>query len=291
MTRVLVLGGSGQLGNAVRLVLADSMAVVSPSSATLDLRDPSAIELAVHDIRPDLILNCAAYTRVDDAETDIAEASTLNTLAPAVLARAARRYGCRFVHVSTDYVFGSGESPFAASAATDPINRYGISKRDGEIAVLSENPRAIVVRTSWLHSGTGRNFVATVVRCLLGGKPMRVVCDQIGVPTRASHLAQAIVDLATIPEAHGIHQFSDAGVASWYDLAVCVADELRAALPSASIAAVIPIRSSEYPTPAKRPSNTVMDCFPTWSMLRKPPEHWAYGARASARELLSSRDR
>jgi dTDP-4-dehydrorhamnose reductase len=286
-SRVVVFGGSGQLGAAVREALAGTHEALAPSSADVNLLDSEAVASFIAESAPDVVVNAAAFTRVDDAERERDAASAVNELAPASMARAANRIGARMIHVSTDYVFdGEGRAPYLPTDATSPLNVYGATKRAGEAAVLRESPRAAVVRTAWLHSGRGVNFVATAVRVLSSGKSMRVVDDQIGTPTRAAHLADAIVQLITCPDVTGLLHFTDAGVASWYDVASCVLETLRTAGAVSPETTVTPVGSDEYPRPAQRPRVTVLDKRSSWSQLGWIPPHWRVGVAASTLENL-----
>ncbi len=288
MTKLLLLGGSGQLGKAIQMLADASWSVHAPGSELLNLSQPDEVARFITQHKPNVVVNCAAYTKVDGAESQRDIAFQVNGIAPAVMALATRSIGAQFVHVSTDYVFdGTGDIPYQTFAATNPLNIYGASKLSGEIAVARENPEAVVIRTSWIHSGGGVNFVSTAVRMLKSGQSMRVVDDQIGVPTRAANLAYAILLLVERRDVVGLLHFTDGGVASWYDVAECVLDTMRSNGSVADSVKVSPIESSEFPGAARRPKVSVLSTHSTRRTIGWTPPHWREGVVASTRELLS----
>jgi len=283
---MLLFGGSGQLGSALQRTLDGRWQIDAPASSVVDLTNESSLREYVANAKPDAVVNASAYTKVDDAEQARELAVAINATAPRCMAVAARELNAPFFHVSTDYVFdGTGDVPFATSAPTRPINVYGESKRMGEVAILEADPSAVVIRTAWLHSGGGTNFVATAVRLLSAGKSMRVVDDQVGTPTHASHLARAIDALLQRPAGGGMMHFTDSGVASWYDVACCVLETLQER-GKAKDAHVIPVGSEEYPRPARRPRVSILNAHDCWRAIDWTPPHWRHGVRASTLELL-----
>lgn len=287
MNRVLILGSNGQVGKALQATVPAGVELLLPTSSALDLRDADALRAYVGKAAADTIINCAAFTRVDDAEAERADANAINAVAPRILAEESARTGARLLHVSTDYVFdGTSGAPYAPEATTAPLNVYGSSKRDGETAVVAANPAAAVVRTAWVHSGGGVNFIATAVRVLRSGKSMRVVDDQVSTPTRAKHLAQYLWSLAPATDVAGILHFTDAGVASWYDVAHCVAETLRQADMLGEDVTVSPVDSSAFPRPAARPKLSLLDKHVSWDRVQYPPIHWRDGVIASTHELI-----
>lgn len=287
--RVLVFGGSGQVGTALQKSAPAGAQLVAPSSRDVNMADANAIVASIHDFAPDVIINCAAYTRVDDAETHQTEAMNANAQAPRVMANAARAIDARLLHVSTDYVFdGRGPAPYSPESAPSPLNVYGESKLQGERALLESNPSAAVIRTAWVHSGGGINFVATAVRVLSGGNVMRVVDDQISTPTRAASLADALWSLAGKRDAGGLLHYTDAGVASWYDVAHCVLETLTELGAAPVGAAVLPVASTAFPRPAQRPAVSLLDKHASWQVIGMTPAHWRVGVAASTRELLKA---
>lgn len=285
--RVLLLGATGQLGGELQRAAPGGYELVVVPEAQLDLRDAGALQGLVQQLRPALVLNAAAYTDVDGAEGQPELAYAINATAVRVLASAVAAVGGRLLHVSTDYVFdGQRGSPYAPDAPTAPLNVYGASKRAGEehaLALLGE--RALIVRTAWLYARAGRNFVQTMLRLLRERPRVEVVDDQLGTPTWARTLAQALWQLAARPELHGVQHFTDAGTASWYDLAVAVREEGQALGLLAQPAPVLPIPSSAMPRPARRPACSVLDKHSTWSALGTVPLHWRDALRQMLREV------
>jgi dTDP-4-dehydrorhamnose reductase len=253
----------------------------------VSLRDESAIEAIIAQLSPAAVINAAAYTRVDDAERERDDAFAINAVAPGVMARACASRTIRFIHFSTDYVFdGGGVLPYSVGAPTRPLNVYGESKRAGEVAVLEANPHAAVVRTAWVHSGAGVNFVGTATRLLTTGTSMKVVDDQIGTPTSARTLAEGAYRLLERRGVCGIQHLTDAGVASWFDVACTVLDEIRL-FGRLTTAEVTPVESSAFPRPAARPKVSILDCHSTRQALDFVPAHWSHGVRDSVRGWLA----
>ena len=262
MENVLVTGAFGQLGSELRLLVADrtdffftDIRAEGPVRA-LDICDAAAVERMVTENHIAAIINCAAYTDVNRAETDQARCQAINAAGPANLARCARRHGAALVHISTEYVFdGKRRSGgYAESDRRRPLSAYGRSKRDGEDAVRRSGCRGVIVRTSWLYSPFGKNFVKTMLRLGAEKPEVGVVCDQIGSPTYARNLARALLAvLPRIGDRRGeVFHFTDAGTCSWAGFASAIMEE--AALPCR----VRPITTAEYPSPAVRPACSVM---------------------------------
>jgi len=281
MTKALIVGGKGQLGRGLAATAPAGVEIVSHDVDTLDITDRAAVDAMVASVKPDLLLNAAAYTAVDKAESDEAAAQAVNATAVGILADAARANGARFVHVSTDFVFdGSAGSPYAPDAPTNPLGVYGRTKRDGELAAGGD---ALIVRTAWVYAPTGGNFVRTMLR-LMGERPeVRVVADQIGTPTYAPGLAGALWMMAG-KRASGLHHYTDSGVASWYDFAVAIQEEALAAGLLETAVPVIPIATADFPTPAKRPSYSVLDKASSFAILGGPTPHW----RANLRVMIAT---
>jgi dTDP-4-dehydrorhamnose reductase len=205
------------------------------------------------------------------------------------VAHAARRHGARLIHLSTDYVFdGSAHSPYGAESPAEPLNVYGSTKREGERRVLASGADSAVVRTAWLHSRGGTNFVRTTLRVLGEGRVMRVVDDQIGTPTRARHLAHALWRIVERPGLRGMLHFTDCGVASWFDVATAIMDALGEAGRLPPGADVVPIKTTEYPAPARRPLYSVLDKHDSWRAIGYTPPHWRHGVVATVHELLDA---
>ena len=287
--RTLIFGGSGQVGRALQDTAPPSTVVIAPDIHDTDIRDADAVRRAVEDAHPDSIINCAAFTSVDAAESDREEAFRVNAEAPRTIAEMAERASIRLVHISTDYIFdGAAHQPYSPDAPTGPINVYGETKLEGERRVLTASSRSVVVRTAWVHSGGGANFVRTAMRVLGSGQVMRVVDDQIGTPTRARHLAHALWRVVAHSQVDRVLHFTDAGVASWFDVAVAVMDALGEAGKLPHGADVVPIATADYPTPARRPRFAVLDSHACWRTIGYTPPHWRHGVVASTHELLNA---
>ena len=288
--RALIFGSSGQVGLALRAIAPSHFDVVAHDLGETDVRDESAVVRTLDDVKPEIILNCAAFTAVDDAEARPADAFSANAEAPGFIASHATHRGMRLVHVSTDYVFdGRAHSPYLPTADVAPINVYGSTKLEGERRVLAANGKHVVVRTAWVHSGTGANFVKTCVRVLSNGMVMRVVDDQFGSPTRALHLAAALWRIADQPNVDAMLHFTDAGIASWYDVAVAVLDAMRLAGRAGEGADIVPVGTEEVPRPARRPQFSVLDKRSSWTSIGYLPPHWRSGVFASTGEVLGIR--
>ncbi|WP_446425068.1 dTDP-4-dehydrorhamnose reductase [Mailhella sp.] len=247
---LLVTGANGQLGSELRLLLGDSAVYVDRDE--LDITDEIAVRAFFAEQEFDFVINCAAYTAVDKAEDDFEAADRINRLGPALLAK----YGRCVIQVSTDYVFdGTTHLPYKEDDVANPTSVYGSTKLAGEKAVLADGETAVVIRTAWLYSSFGANFVKTMRRLGAERDSLGVIFDQIGTPTYAADLAAAIV--AMLPQIKAgtkeIYHYSNEGVASWYDFAVAIMAE--SGLPCA----VRPLETSEYPTKAARPAYSVLN--------------------------------
>ena len=286
--RVAVLGAGGQLGRSLLASAPSHVTAIGYSRAEADVSDRESVARALHDARPQVVVNCAAYTQVDDAEREVDAAAATNTAGAENIGTAAHAVGARVIHVSTDYVFGgSTGAPYAPTDPTEPLGVYGRTKREGELRLLTACPNGLVVRTAWLHDGRSHNFVRTAVRILREREAMEVVDDQIGTPTRTAHLARALWLATERPALYGILHFTDAGVASWYDVADTVRETMVAAGGLAASARVVPVPTARVPRPAPRPRCSVLDKHASWQHLGWIPPHWRVGVAASTRELLA----
>ncbi|MGV8137604.1 MAG: dTDP-4-dehydrorhamnose reductase [Mangrovibacterium sp.] len=260
--KILVTGANGQLGTEIRkrsVRFADFQFVFTDITE-LDITDWKAVDAFFEKEMPDVLINCAAYTAVDVAETDEELAELLNTRVPAWLGKIGKERNCRIIHISTDYVFdGTSCVPYTENDLVNPESVYGKTKLNGEIALLKENPTAMIIRTAWLYSPYGNNFVKTMIRLGLERDELRVVFDQIGSPTYAADLAQAILVIIskTIPKTGGwkpgIYHYSNEGVCSWYDFAKSIHEVYGITCN------VRPVTTNEYPTPARRPAFSVLN--------------------------------
>jgi dTDP-4-dehydrorhamnose reductase len=274
--RALVVGAGGQLGRALIACAPAGMEVVARGSDTLDITDKTAVEAAVREVRPALLLNAAAYTAVDKAESDESAALAVNAMGVGLLAEAARGVGARLAHVSTDFVFdGQAGTPYRPDATPNPLGAYGRTKLAGERLA---GPDALIVRTAWVYAPTGGNFVRTMLRLMRERDEVRVVADQIGSPTYAPGLAQAIWTLAE-QGATGIYHYTDSGVASWYDFAVAIQEEAEDAGLLDRQIPVIPVATADFPTPATRPSFSVLDKASLFAALGTTTPHWRRNLR------------
>ncbi len=259
MLNVLITGAGGQLGQALcRLAAVSPNNYLATDAAELDISAREAVEKTVAEQKIDVIINCAAYTDVERAEEDEAAADRLNREAAANLAAAAARHDALLVHVSTDYVFdGKSCTPYCEEDPTAPQNAYGRTKRAGEEAVVASGCRYLILRTAWLYSETGKNFLRTMLRLTAERETLDVVCDQVGTPTYAGDLALAIfsiVENGLHTGNEGIYHFTDEGVCSWYDFAV----EIAAAAGN-DRCRIRPCRTEDYPAKAARPAWSVLD--------------------------------
>ncbi|WOJ97378.1 dTDP-4-dehydrorhamnose reductase [Congregibacter brevis] len=286
LTKVLVTGAAGQLGSALSATAPSSIKVCALTRADCDICDRAAVDSVLDAEAPQLLINAAAYTAVDRAEEDSAAAFAANAEAPLVLAEACAERGVRLFHVSTDFVFdGLNSSPYPTDATTAPLGVYGESKQAGERAVLNSRADALVLRTGWVYSHDGQNFMRTMLRLHDSLDEISVVSDQVGTPTDAYSLANALWAAAGRPELNGIYHWSDAGVCSWYDFALAIGEEAFALGLLQKIAGVNPIRTVDYPTPAARPAYSVLDKTRSWQDFDIPPTHWRSQLRAALLRL------
>ncbi|WP_324030488.1 dTDP-4-dehydrorhamnose reductase [Pantoea sp. JZ2] len=266
--RVLLTGAYGQLGRCLLDRFPADWITLACGSAELDITDRVAVVRVVKKFKPDVIMNAAAYTAVDKAETDRTRALKINAIGPENLAQAAKMIGARFIHISTDYVFdGVKRTPYTEQDPPCPINFYGLSKWEGEKRVFEVLPEAIVIRTSWMFSEYGNNFVSTMLRLAQTRSELHVVNDQYGCPTYAGDLAQAMITLADMPEKHGIYHYCGDVAVSWCEFAQTI---FVAAQQDVVVHGII---SSHYPSAAIRPARSVMNSD-ALSTIGIPPSDW-----------------
>jgi len=257
MEKILVTGANGQLGSELNVLSSTypQYEWIFADRTKITLDNLELLQIQLEEIQPNIIFNCGAYTAVDKAETEKELSFTINDLAVKLIAKYALDNNVKLIHVSTDYVFdGTSSVALNEEAATNPINVYGDSKRAGEIACLNENPNSIILRTSWVYSKFGNNFVKTMQRLMQERESINVVNDQIGSPTYAADLAQAMIDILEYNEwIPGIYNYSNEGEISWYEFALSIKEF------GGYICNVGGISSSSYPTPAKRPEFSLLD--------------------------------
>nr|WP_298925211.1 dTDP-4-dehydrorhamnose reductase [uncultured Erythrobacter sp.] len=279
--KVLITGAKGQLGGALQRTAPDGASITAIDLAECDLTDSKALRGLIFAEQPDVLINAAAYTAVDKAETDAALAKAINTDAVGVMAAALTETGGKLVHVSTDFVFdGASASAYQPEDARTPLSVYGLTKAEGEDHLRDDD---LLVRTAWVYEAGGANFVRTMIRLMNERDELGIVADQIGSPTLARGLAQTIWALARCG-ATGIYHHSDAGVASWYDFAVAIAEEAHNLGLIGKLPDIKPIATADYPTPARRPAFSLLDCRKTRALLGDAHVHWRTNLRAMLKE-------
>lgn len=260
--KVLVTGGQGQLGRALQALAPDELAVIGCASAELDITDAKQVDSCMAAHRPDVVINAAAYTAVDKAESEPERARLVNAEGARNIAAASIRYGAWPIQISTDFVFdGTQSTPYTSDVPTNPLSVYGVTKRDGELAVHEASEgRATILRTAWVYGPVGSNFLLTMLRLMQQRDELGVVCDQIGTPTSTHSISRALFALVRqdIGRGETLH-WTDAGVASWYDFACRIRECAASAAPGRSWARVRPIPTAAYPTPAQRPAFSVLE--------------------------------
>jgi len=289
--RVLVLGAGGQLGRELLRTASPEVECIALTRRELDIGDAGAVVARLEALAPQVVINAAAYTAVDAAEDDALAARQANAVGPANLAQSSRDLGIRLLHVSTDFVFdGSSSRPYAIDAPTAPLGQYGRSKLAGEQAVQDTFSEALVMRSSWVYSRFGNNFVKTMLRLMAERDELAVVADQVGSPTWARGLASALWAAAARPELCGIYHWSDAGQCSWYDFALAIFEEASALGILQRPVKIRPITSGEYPTAAARPRYSVLDTTRSTLDLELPAVQWREQLRNMLADLKESRD-
>lgn len=279
MRRILLTGITGQVGRELQRTLPVLGEVIGVDRRELDLSQPEQIRRRILEIEPDIIVNAAAYTAVDKAETESEIAIAINARAPQAIAQAAQDIGATVLHISTDYVFnGKHHTPYLETDRTDPLGVYGKSKLLGEQGV-AQCDRHIILRTSWVYGSRGHgNFVKTMLKLGTTRSELKVVADQIGSPTWSYDIALTITKLLskslTNSDIRGIYNFSSSGVASWYDLAVATFSEARQLGFPLKVERVLPITTAEFPTPSDRPAYSVLSKTKISQTLGTYPPHW-----------------
>jgi dTDP-4-dehydrorhamnose reductase len=283
---VLVLGGGGQVANAVVAAAPAQHEVLERTQIELDICDANAVARALADTGADWVVNGAAYTAVDLAEDETSVAFAVNEAAAGVLTAATAQAGSRLLHLSTDFVFdGKSNRAYLPTDQANPLSVYGVSKLGGERHVLDGAGAGIVLRTAWVYAAAGRNFVLTMLRLMREKEQVSVVCDQIGTPTWASSIAAAIWGLIEAAAPGGVYHWTDLGLASWYDFAVAIQDEALARGLLSRAVPITPIPSAAYPTRARRPAFSVLDTSATRALIKAPARHWRHNLRTMLDEL------
>lgn len=287
----LVSGADGQLGRELVLSAPDGIRCLAHGRSRLDLTDAATIAAALDAAQPDVVVNAAAYTAVDRAESEPRLAHAVNDTGVGLLAAACGERGIRLLHVSTDFVFdGSSPRPYRPADVPAPLGVYGASKLAGEAHVRAVSAENLVLRTGWVYSRHGGNFVLTMLRLMAEREEVRVVADQIGTPTWARGLALALWSFVQRPALAGTYHWSDAGVCSWYDFAVAVAEEACALGLLPRMPRVQPIDSADYPTAARRPAASILDKRATWRDLDLEGVHWRRQLRMMLQDLKEGAD-
>jgi dTDP-4-dehydrorhamnose reductase len=280
---ILVTGANGQLGKEIKQLESayPEFRFIFLSREDLPIHHFELVRNFFKGYSPQFLINCAAYTAVDRAESEKDLAFQVNGEAVGVLAAVCKEYGTKFIHISTDYVFdGNGTEPYTTESATNPQSVYGASKLQGEKEAMQYNPDTMIIRTSWVYSEFGKNFVKTMLKLMSEREELNVVSDQVGSPTYAADLAAVIMQvIASGKWIPGMYHFSNAGVISWYDFALAI-KEL-----SGKTCRVNPIPSSQYPTPAKRPAYSVMDTSRLFNRFGLTPKNWKNSLQVCLQKL------
>ncbi|MFJ2428949.1 dTDP-4-dehydrorhamnose reductase [Pseudomonas sp. NPDC087804] len=295
--KILLLGKNGQVGWELQRALAplgDLVALDRHSANGLsgDLSDPEALRASIRQIKPDVIVNAAAYTAVDKAESETELADRVNGLASQVMAEEALALDAWLIHYSTDYVFnGEGQTPWLETAAVSPVNHYGASKLAGEQAIIASSCKYLIFRTSWVYGARGNNFAKTMLRLAKDRETLSVIADQIGAPTGADLIADvtalAIQRVQRQPELAGLYHLAAAGEVSWHGYATYVIDFAKANDEELAVTAINPIDTSAYPTPARRPLNSRLSTQKLRDNFSLHLPDWQSGVTRMLREVLN----
>jgi len=274
--KVLITGKGGQLAWELEQLAPEEFDVISVSRGELDISNELKVIEFIADNKPDLVINTAAYTAVDQAEKEIHVAFAVNELGVKYLAQACKNIGARVLHISTDFVFdGESASPYKTDSKPNPINVYGASKLAGDIALQKILPdSSVILRTAWVYSVNGNNFVKSMLRLMKEKSELGIVYDQVGTPTWAKGLAKWLWVVAKKQEVTGVYHWTDAGVASWYDFAIAIQElGIKKGLLEKSIT-IFPILGEDYPTPAKRPAFSVINKASAENISGLNTKHW-----------------
>ncbi|AKV70886.1 MULTISPECIES: dTDP-4-dehydrorhamnose reductase [Microcystis] len=290
MKKVLLIGAKGQVGQELQVTLPQLGEVISIGREELDLTNSEKISQLIREIHPDYLVNAAAYTAVDKAETEPDLAYSINAIAPKIMAESAEKIQAKFLHISTDYVFdGRKNTPYLETDLTNPLGVYGQSKLRGEEEIKTVNSQAIILRTAWVYGSYGKsNFVKTMLRLGKEREELKVVVDQVGSPTWSKDIATAITHLLiNVDNPAGIYNFTNSGVASWFDLTKAIFEEAKISGIPLKIQRVIPITTAEYPTPAVRPAYSVLSGQKISQQLGYIPPYWRDSLKAMLNQLFN----
>lgn len=290
MTKILLTGIDGQLGQELKQTLVSIGEVIGVGREQMDLAQPHVIRRVIEEVQPNFIVNAGAYTAVDKAETEVELAHKVNAIAPTIMAEIAQKLGIILLSVSTDYVFnGQKNTPYLEDDSTNPLSSYGKSKLAGEEGIQEACQSYIILRTAWVYGTHGKsNFVKTMLRLGKEREEIRVVSDQVGSPTSTKDIAEVITELLKQePSATGIYHFTNSGVASWYDFAVAIFEEAKQLGFPLKIEQVTPITTADYPTPAKRPAYSVLSNQKIAAILGTHPPYWRDSLRQMLQQLYS----
>jgi dTDP-4-dehydrorhamnose reductase len=294
---ILLIGSNGQLGKEMQQLLTPRGNIIAIARSNADLTQPDSLRQIIREVQPQIIINAAAYTAVDKAESEPELATAINATAPGIIAVESQKLGAFLIHISTDYVFdGNNNRPYQETDVTNPLNVYGETKLAGEQAIRSNCTHHLILRTAWVYGIFGKsNFVKTMLRLGAEREEIRVVADQIGSPTWARDIAEVISSLiqssltqnpsiqnpksqiqnSTFPELGNTYHYTNSGVGSWYDFAIAIFEEAQQLGFPLKVQRTIPITTAEYPTPAHRPAYSVLGCSKISAMhLQSPPPHW-----------------
>lgn len=294
--KILVTGAGGQLGvDLVPMLKKAGYEVLAFGSRELDITDAASLKKAVEDHGPAVLVNCGAYTKVDLAEKERVKAYAVNRDGAANLAAAAALSGATLVHISTDFVFdGTTPAPYSEDSPTNPLSVYGDSKLKGEEEIAKKLEEHVIIRTSWLYGSGGGNFVKTILRLAGEKETLRIIYDQTGTPTWTVDLAGAVVSvvdkLGSGAKDYGVYHYSNEGVASWYDFALSAVEEAEGLGAVLKCSRIEPIRTAEYPTPAKRPAYSVLDKKKIKSVFALEVPHWRGSLKRMLKELYGGKD-
>ncbi len=292
--KILLIGKNGQVGHELQRALAPLGTVIPLGRDDMNLSDADSIRRVIREIKPNLIVNAAAYTAVDRAESEPELAMAINGIAPGIMAEEAKRIGAVIVHYSTDYVFdGTKEIPYSENDTPNPLSVYGKTKLAGERAIQQAGVPHYIFRTSWVYAARGHNFVRTILRLARERHELKIVDDQVGAPTWARAIAEITAQVLTahgdhsdrVREKNGLYHLTAAGAVSWFGFAGAILAEAKANRPGTTVPALIPISTAEYPLPARRPANSLLDNSKLTAAFGLTPPPWSAMLKACMREI------